>query len=51
MICSNERCTGCTACKNSCPRDAIEMVSDEYGFLHPRIIKSKCIGCMLCEKV
>ena len=51
MICSNERCTGCTACKNSCPRDAIEMVSDEYGFLHPRIIKSKCIGCKLCEKV
>ena len=45
-----ELCSGCTACKNACPKDAIEMVRDEEGFLYPRVNKEKCINCGLCKK-
>ena len=44
-------CCGCTACKNICPKNAIEMVEDEEGFLYPQINKDKCINCGLCKKV
>ncbi|MFR8428761.1 MAG: 4Fe-4S binding protein [Roseburia inulinivorans] len=27
-----EKCTGCSACKNSCPTDAISMKSDKKVF-------------------
>lgn len=43
-------CSGCTACKNICPQDAIEMVRDEEGFLYPKVKKEKCIECGLCKK-
>ena len=44
-------CSGCSACKNICPRNAISMVEDEYGFLYPHINYNACINCNLCEKV
>ena len=44
-------CCGCTACKNICPKNAIEMVEDEEGFLYPKVDKEKCVNCGLCEKV
>lgn len=44
-------CTGCTACKSICPKQAIDMISDKDGFLYPTINKDKCINCKLCEKV
>jgi len=46
-----EDCCGCHACMNACPKNAIEMVEDEKGFRYPKIDKSKCINCGLCEKV
>ena len=45
-----EKCCGCQACYNSCPRGAITMIEDEYGFRYPKIDKSKCINCKICEK-
>lgn len=45
-----ELCSGCTACKNICPKSAIEMVSDEEGFIYPKVNKEKCINCGLCKK-
>lgn len=45
------KCCACTACKNICPKQAIEMISDEKGFLYPKIDENKCIKCGLCEKV
>ena len=45
------KCCGCTACKNICPKNAIEMVEDEEGFLYPKVDKEKCVKCGLCEKV
>lgn len=44
-------CCGCTACKSICPHQAIEMVSDEEGFLYPKIDEEKCIECGACKKV
>ena len=43
-------CCGCTACKNICPKNAIEMKEDEEGFLYPVVDKEKCINCGLCKK-
>lgn len=44
-------CCGCTACKNICPTNAIEMKEDSEGFLYPYIDKEKCINCGMCKKV
>ena len=44
-----DRCTGCGACKNVCPVDAISMVESDEGFLFPQINEEKCINCRKCE--
>ena len=46
-----ERCTGCEACAQSCPKQCISMVSGEFGFLYPEIDKLLCVDCHACEKV
>lgn len=43
-------CTGCHACMNVCPKNAITMVEDSEGFLQPNINTDKCVGCKLCQK-
>lgn len=43
-------CYGCSACKDICPVQAIEMVEDEEGFVFPKINMEKCIECNLCRK-
>ena len=45
-----EECFGCEACKQICPRNAIEIVEDEEGFRYPKI-NDKCIKCGLCKKI
>lgn len=49
-ISDKELCSGCTACKNICPQNAIEMIRDNEGFLYPKVNKEKCINCGLCKK-
>lgn len=50
-ICKEERlCTGCTACANTCPMQAIQMQVNEEGFLYPVINSNVCIECKRCEK-
>lgn len=44
-------CSGCTACMNICPKNAIKMVYDEEGFKYPQIDKKKCINCGACYKI
>lgn len=51
MICEKKECTGCFACYNICPRNAIEMIEDCYGFIYPKINKEKCNDCNLCKKI
>lgn len=48
---TKENCCGCSACFAICPRDAIQMVEDEEGFLYPRISEILCIGCRKCTQV
>ena len=42
-------CCGCGACMNKCPKDAISMVEDEYGFVYPQIDRELCISCGACK--
>lgn len=44
-----EMCTGCGACANICPKNAIQMRMDDEGFLQPYINKELCIDCKKCE--
>lgn len=46
-----KNCCGCYACYNICPKQCIEMKSDNEGFWYPKINKEQCINCNLCEKV
>lgn len=50
-VTSKEKCCGCTACENICPRQAISMQEDVLGFLYPVINQSLCVDCGLCQKV
>ncbi len=49
-LCSKIDCTGCGACYNVCPKQAISMQYDAEGFLHPEIDHELCIECKLCQK-
>lgn len=51
MICEKNKCTGCFACYNICPKNAITMREDEFGYIYPHINKEKCINCNLCKKI
>ena len=44
-------CSGCTACMNICPKNAIKMVEDDEGFKYPKIDEEKCIQCGACYKI
>lgn len=46
----NKLCTGCSACLNACPVDAITMHADQEGFAYPEVQEEKCTRCGLCEK-
>ena len=43
-------CCGCSACANVCPKNCIEMISDNEGFLYPKVDKEKCVNCGMCKK-
>lgn len=46
------KCTGCMACFNTCPNDAIiKEVDKENGFIYPIVDEEKCTHCNLCKKV
>lgn len=49
-ICAEGKCIGCGLCSKLCPKNAIEMVEDEFGFVIPKIDLKKCIHCDICRK-
>lgn len=52
QICNTDLCTGCSACMNACPKDAITMTEQgTYGNIFPTIDQDKCIDCGLCTKI
>ena len=44
-------CTGCSACCDICPVNAITMQSNNEGFLYPNINEDICIKCGKCMKI
>ena len=48
---SKNNCTGCEACANVCPVNAITLRLGEDGFSYPNIYSEKCINCGKCELV
>lgn len=47
----DSECCGCGACFATCPREAISMRPNRYGFLYPVINEELCIGCGMCLRV
>lgn len=50
-VVKKELCSGCSACYNACPKDAIKMEYDEEGFLFPVVDEERCVSCGLCKNV
>ena len=50
VICNHDKCTGCAACKDVCPKQCITMQPDDLDVLYPVVDDSICINCGLCEK-
>lgn len=48
---NKEECCACGACTNVCPKEAIVMKEDEYGFFYPVIDEKKCVRCGKCKKI
>lgn len=48
MMNQKKQCTGCRACEQLCPKNAIHMVEDEEGFLTPEVDHNLCINCGIC---
>ncbi len=42
-------CSGCAACANICPKNAITMTRDAEGFAYPKINPDLCIKCGRCD--
>lgn len=51
FVVSYDKCTGCNACKLSCPKNCIEMEQNEEGFFYPYIDCDKCISCDMCRRI
>jgi coenzyme F420-reducing hydrogenase beta subunit len=51
QITFENRCMGCFACYSACPVKAIEMESNDEGFLYPSIDRDKCVTCGRCVSV
>lgn len=50
FVTEGERC-GCGSCVEACPKRAIEMYTDSFGYRYPNIDADACIRCGRCKKV
>lgn len=51
ILASSDKCYGCGACSNICPKKCIEMRINEYGELRPVVNLDSCVDCGKCAKV
>ncbi len=51
IIKKKNRCCGCEACVQVCPKHCISFEEDAEGFRYPKVYVSSCVNCGLCEKV
>lgn len=47
---NKQECCGCYVCGDVCPKAAISFVSDEEGFVYPKVDEGLCVKCGLCLK-
>lgn len=45
-----KECTGCMACVDNCPQQALQCTLNEEGHIVPVFDETKCINCGVCEK-
>lgn len=50
IICDKNKCTGCAACRDACPKHCISMRGDELDATYPFIDDSLCVNCGICLK-
>lgn len=48
---SSDKCSGCTACKAVCPKNAIRFSDDAEGFKIPSVSSELCLECGACTDV
>lgn len=52
LVTQNKKdCSGCGACKQICPRNAITMNQDDEGFLYPETNMDLCVNCDQCRQI
>lgn len=51
ILATKERCTGCLACIDACPKSAISKIVGEDGHSYVRVDLQSCIGCLSCQRV
>lgn len=51
QITNKNKCCGCEACVQVCPKHCISFTQDYEGFFYPETDVDICIKCGLCEKV
>ena len=51
VICPQGKCTLCMACVNSCPKNAIYLDYDKYGYEMICINPDLCVDCGICDQV
>ena len=44
-----DNCSGCSACTEICPANAIQMIPDEEGFCYPLVDERYCNHCGRCD--
>lgn len=51
QITDKSKCSGCSACAETCAVGAIDMKADIQGFKYPQVDINKCVDCGQCDKV
>lgn len=48
---TEQTCCGCGACVVKCPKNAITLEENKYGFVYPQIDSNLCIDCGSCKRI